>query len=100
MDMDQLQHLTAEQKARYQTLDRMFGSDGWALVVAWAAAQFEAATQEAANAKTWEQNRVANGQRLAFAQLGSLALATENEYIALAEQNSEAKFEADIAEFT
>jgi hypothetical protein len=90
MDMELLQHLSAEQKDKYAKLDRLFGSEGWELVMQWARLNFDEASLRCATVNTWEENRVAVGQRLAFYKLGTLAETTENEFTELAAQAREA----------
>lgn len=84
MDLNQLKHLTDEQKTRYMQLERLFAQPGWDLVEALAQELAMSAKDRAAFAKSWDANRIAVGQGYAYSHIASLRDNTEKEYEALA----------------
>lgn len=96
MDLNQISHLTAEQKDHYVKLERMFGTPGWLLLEQWAEKSAIEQKERAALATTWDQNRIAVGALSAYQQVAGLQEATEREFEALAEdQQSKTKDEEE-----
>jgi len=88
-DIEVLQYLTAEQKDKYMSLQRLFQSPGWDIVVAWARANAEEAQRRQLAAASWDQANVARGATLAFRMIQDLETGTDNEFAALAAQAKE-----------
>jgi predicted DNA binding protein len=93
MDLDEINLLTDQQKQKYMSLMRMFESDGWKIMDAWASANSDEARERAAMAATWEENRIYAGQRVVYDIVRKLPEINEQEYAILAQQNREAKEE-------
>lgn len=96
MDLDEIKYLDDTAKNRYAQLERLFDSDGWRLVTALASELAESCKERAANAQTWEDNRFAAGQRLAYVHITKLEEATETEFQAMA-QSAKAKKDSDAS---
>lgn len=88
MDLDQIKHLSDEQKERYMALTRLFEMPGWAIVQKWAESNYEDSRERAASASTWDQNRIAVGERVVYDVLRKMEEITEREYSTLAEDNA------------
>lgn len=99
MDLDQIQHLTDEQKERYLQLERTFDTPGWKLVEEYAIQRANDATGRLLAAKSWEENRIFAGGREAFALFANLRESTESEFAALAAANAEAKRTQDEEDY-
>ncbi len=95
MDQQLLNSLTDAQKSRFARLERLFKSEGWKDVMAWAALNSEDQKQRQLHAPTWEQNRLAYGAWLAFDMLASLEETTLKEFEALAVQQHEQRLTED-----
>lgn len=98
LDLEDLVHLDAAQKDRYMALERLFESDGWHIVKAWADQCAGEHLLRIVNSTSWDQNRVAVGARIAFLQMLNLEGSTEAEYSAFVEQAKTAKVDAEDAE--
>lgn len=88
MDLDQIKHLTDEQKERYMALTRLFEMPGWAIIKKWAEVNYEESRERGASANTWEQNRIHLGERVVYDVLRKTEEITEREYSSLAEENA------------
>lgn len=99
MELDQIKYLDDGMKNRYAKLERLFDSDGWKLVMLLCAEWSEQSKERAASAQTWEDNRFAAGQRMAYFHLTKLEEATEREFIQLAEEAKAKTETADAEEF-
>lgn len=97
MDLDQIKHLTNEQKDRYMALTRMFEMPGWAIIKKWADLNHDESRERAASASTWDQNRIAVGERIVYDVLRKMEDITEREYSALAEDNARAN-ESEVSD--
>lgn len=93
MDLDQLKLLTDEQRDRYLKLEKLFGMPGWAIMEKWAEGNRDEARDRAASASTWEENRIAVGQRIAFDTFANLRRISEMEFEMLAANNAAEKEE-------
>lgn len=80
MDLESLKYLSDEDKNRYMTLERMFQSDGWKVLMAWAVENHEQQMIRAVMAPSWEDHRIATGARLALEQVIRFEQTTEAEY--------------------
>lgn len=87
MDLEQLNYLTDQQKARYSQLENMFETPGWKLVEDFANRNAEEQYQRAASARDWNEHRLATGARAAFITIARLRDTTEVEFAQLAEEN-------------
>lgn len=96
MDLVQINNLTDEQKARYNDLTALFEMPGWAIIKKWAEANYEEALHRAANAPSWEVNRIAVGERIVYDVLRKTEEITEREYALLAAENASATIEDEI----
>lgn len=99
MDQEQLSYLTDQQKERWQILENLFAHPGWNLIVQFLEIEAENQNIRAANAASWDENRLAVGARAAYAQLAKLAESTEHEFALLAEQAREAALAEDEGDF-
>ena len=88
MDLEQIKSLTDEQKERYMALTRIFEMPGWAHIQKWAELNYEDARDRGSAAGTWEQNRIAFGERIVYDVLRKMEDITEREYTLIAEQNA------------
>jgi spore maturation protein CgeB len=100
MDLDQIKYLPDPLKDRYAKLERVFQSDGWALVVDFAKQRATEAQARIVNASTWEDVLLNRGRLQVYAELATLNDTTEAEFAQLAEnakaqteQEDETKFE-------
>jgi hypothetical protein len=98
LDLEDLAFLDANQKERYMALERLFESDGWHIVKAWADTCCGEALNRIVNSQSWDQNRVAVGARIAYLHMLNLESATEAEFTQYVEQAKEAKVDAEEAE--
>lgn len=89
-DAEIMEYLDDTAKDRYLKLQRTFESDGWALLVEYAQAKAFQAGVEGANAKSWDDNRRAYGNRQAWEEMAQFADAFMNEFEMVAQQNKEA----------
>ena len=99
MDLEQIQHLTDEQKARYLELERTFDSPGWKLVEEFALQRRDDAVARVLFAKSWDEHQVFSGAKDAFAIFVNLRESTENEFAALAAANAEVARTKDEEEY-
>jgi hypothetical protein len=86
MDLEQLALLDDDSKDHYVKLERMFDTQGWAVIEEWARVNSEAQFQRAAFAGSWEENRIALGARMVYEQIRTMRDSTEAEFAAKAEQ--------------
>lgn len=98
LDLDQLMYLTDEDKNRYSKLETLFAQEGWQLLVELAQKLAVEAHNRAANAASWDQNRVNLGLRMAYEHIATIEQATHNEYIELADSNRQRVLEAEIGD--
>ena len=98
MDAQELAHLTDDERLRYAKLEKVFQSPGWPLLVEWFQAKANEEIIRAANATTWESNRMANGSMRVWTEMANLANSTEATFAALAAQNAEAAREAAVGD--
>lgn len=80
MDLEALKYLSDEDKTRYMVLERLFTQPGWELVVALTRQLALEAKDRAAFASSWDANRVAVGNGLAYDHISRLQDNTEAEY--------------------
>lgn len=97
LDNQQLNALAPVERERYMELERLFASKGWRIFIATAKDNANAAYAVGANASTWEENRVAYGNRMAWQYVLALEEATEQEFEAKAARASHADELAAIA---
>jgi hypothetical protein len=98
LDNDQLRYLSAQDKERYSALEDMFHSSGWPLLVELCQKQAVEAHNRAANATSWEQNRLNLGLRMAYEHLATIETATYNEFVEIAESARQRELEANLAD--
>lgn len=98
LDLEDLVHLDAAQKDRYMSLERLFESDGWHVVKAWASQCADEHLNRIVNSQTWDQNRISVGARIAFLNMLNLEGATEAEFGQYVANAKVAKTEAEEAE--
>ena len=94
LDMDQINALDNEAKARYMALEKVFAMPGFKFIVAWAKFKVEEAANGVLNAQTWDQHCFANGARFAYANFAGCEEMFQKEFElmaeeAMAQQNSE-----------
>lgn len=80
LDMKQLSVLTDDEKERYVKAETLFESEHWHVIKTMAEEQSEQALVRGANAQTWDDNRVALGQRLVWEYIATLNETYENEF--------------------
>lgn len=97
--MNDIKFLSDEDKTRYMMYDRLFSTVGWAAVVALCTELASQATNRAAFAKTWDDNRLAIGNGYAYTHVANLQDLTEAEYQGKADAAKAAKEAADESEF-
>lgn len=85
MDLEQIKHLNDEQKNRYMALTKLFEMPGWVIIQTWAERNYEESRDRAASASSWDQNRIAVGERIVYDVLRKMEEITEREYSALSE---------------
>ena len=66
MNIDQLQSLDPELKARYIKAERWYASDEWKDLKEWLLVEIENAKERAAFADSWDQNRLNMGAVYAY----------------------------------
>lgn len=89
MELEDLKYLTDEQRERYMTMERLFEQPGWTLVEKWAGINRDEAKERAANAQSWEDNRIAVGLRIAYDTFSKMRDINEREYMQLAQDQRE-----------
>ncbi len=95
--MNDIKFLSDADKTRYMMYDRLFSTTGWAAVVALCTELAAQATNRAAFAKSWDDNRLAIGNGYAYTHIANLQDLTETEYQQKADA---AKAEAQAADET
>jgi hypothetical protein len=96
LDMHEIQHLTDEQKERYMLLQRFFESEYWTLFKRWADANAGESLQRLIHASSWDANRIAFGQMLAYKNLLELEQSVDLEFANYAAEAAEkAQVEAE-----
>jgi hypothetical protein len=96
LSMEDLQHLSDQDKQNYMNLCRMFESEGWKLVKKWAQLNADDSFKRIAWANTWEENRKAFGAHQAFVSMLNIEDATELDYRVMADEARGAK-ESEVA---
>lgn len=99
LDLNNLQHLSDQDKARYMMLERLFAQPGWDYVVRLATQDFEAAKHRVLTANTWDANRVAFGAMNAFYVIINLREQIEAEFETIAAKAKAEKTEQEEEEF-
>ena len=89
LDQQQLSMLTAEEKTRYRLYEQGFSTEFWKAIQEMAQTQSDSALIRAAEAQSWDFNRVAVGQRSVWQLLANLETAIENEYITTATERQQ-----------
>lgn len=91
--MEVLKNLDSGQQERFMKLEKLFETEGWALVVDWAKAKAEDAKSRAAHSSSWEENRVFVGQEAVYLMVANLQSSSDAEFAALAEANAVSELE-------
>jgi hypothetical protein len=84
MDLEQIKFLDDGQKDRYMKLQRVFESDGWALIEQQMRNAAAAATDRILNAQTWDQSNLNRGARFVYNEVATLRETTDIEFAQLA----------------
>jgi len=79
-----LKNLTGEQQMRLMSLEKLFQTEGWDIIMELASQQAELARDRCAYASSWDENRVANGQEQVWRQILALEGTTESEFAEIA----------------
>lgn len=95
MDMNQLNHLSDDQKRDYMELSRVFAEKAWERITEIYKQKAEAAEKAGANAGTWEENRYLLGLRHAYEEFASLEENTESLFVQLSESAQEVQETVD-----
>lgn len=95
MDLDQIKHLTPEQKDAYMNYTRCFESPGWRRVVARAQSAADDASQRQLSAPNWDQSVLLRGARLAYLDIVNLENTIDHEFALIASSNQEAAVQED-----
>jgi hypothetical protein len=82
-----LKHLTEDQRQRYLLLEKTFDSDGWPLIIEWATKRANECHSRAANANSWDDNRISVGAREVYLQIANMRDSTTMEFSKMAEAN-------------
>jgi len=80
LDLEQVNALSPDDRARYMQLEKLFSQPGWKLVVALAAQNATNALRNAALASSWDQNRMAIGNHIAWQAISNLEKDTQDLY--------------------
>ncbi len=86
LDQASLAHLDDAQRQRYMTLERLFDTDGWKLLVEFSKSNAGLQEQRIINAQNWETHRHASGARAVYLQFANLQEQFEQEFSAIAEE--------------
>lgn len=97
--MNDIKFLSDEDKTRYMMYDRLFSTTGWAAVVSLCVELAAQATNRAAFAKSWDDNRLAIGNGYAYTHIANLQDLTETEYQQKADAAKSAQEAADETAF-
>lgn len=84
-----MKFLTDTERDRFVKFQALFESDGWHLLVEYAQAKAAEATQRAALADSWENNRLAVGYRGAWGEISNIENQFMNEFDAIAAERRE-----------
>ena len=79
-----------EERDRFVKFQELFETAGWQLLSEFSHAKVTERMVAGANAKSWEENRLALGQRLAWAEIANAAQTFMSSFEQLAESNKEA----------
>lgn len=99
MDMNQLNALTDEQKTEYLELSRLFQEPGWKRLVEYFEQKEQAMLMAAANANSWEDNRIACGLRTAYQEFINMEDTTYAVYTSISEAATEEQHYIEEEEF-
>jgi hypothetical protein len=102
LDLEQVNALSADDRTRYMQLEKLFSQPGWKLVMALAAQNATNALRNAAVAASWDQNRMAIGNHVAWQAIANLEKETQDLYAGKAAgvlQAKELKHLSDEQEF-
>ena len=89
MNTEQIKHLPDELKDRWRKLEKVFDSQGWALIEELAQQRRDDARNRQLNANTWDIALVHRGVALAYNELANLREVTEHEFAAISAANAE-----------
>ena len=95
LDMDQINALDNDAKARYMALEKVFAMPGFKFLTAWAKAKVEEAANGVLNAQTWDQHCFANGARWAYANFAGCEEMFQKEFELLADEANNAQIDED-----
>jgi hypothetical protein len=84
LNAEQINSLSPENKERYVRLEKLFGSEGWKDIEAYAKVNAMVALDRQMNAGSWDQFTLAKGARLAYQSVAELQATTELEFEQLA----------------
>ena len=80
LDLEQVNALAPDDRNRYMQLEKLFAQPGWRIVVALATQNAGAALTQAAVASSWDNNRLAYGNHLAWRAIQNLEKDTQALY--------------------
>lgn len=86
MDMNEFAALSDDEKHRYSIMTDLFNLPGWKHFVDTCNQHVTALTIAGSNAKSWEENRLLLGQRLAYEQVINVQQSLDDEFAELAHE--------------
>lgn len=95
MDLDQLQYLSSDQKAKYIRLEKLFESDGWEDLMKWATVNKAVAITGMLNAANWEQYKEYKATAKVYDAVLALRESTDHEFEQMAADAQAATEEQD-----
>lgn len=80
LDLEQVNALVPDDRNRYMQLEKLFAQPGWRVVVALATQNAAVALTQAAVASSWDNNRLAYGNHIAWRAIQNLEKDTQALY--------------------
>jgi len=80
LDLEQVNALAPDDRNRYMQLEKLFAQPGWRIVVALATNNAAQSLQQAALASSWDANRLAIGNHMAWRSIQNLERDTQALY--------------------
>lgn len=99
LELNELVYLTDQEKEEYMTFERGFDSPFWKKIQEMCEQRSVEALNRAAFANSWDENRVANGERVVWDFLARMSDIMEDQFHNIAEQRAMEKKARDEVDY-